>query len=168
MSQPNEPRGGERGTLSRLEQPAGRRDFLKWSGAGVLGTVVLGACTDDTDVRSITEVITPRGADRIPLLKIHSVEARHASKVRRLAASPAVQGWIPFSQPNAPAAIAPVYMGEAETVQAGVNVVSVVSGLGVTEEDVTEAFDEPLTRAQVLAIVDAFIVGDVDGDGTEA
>ncbi len=58
MSQQNEPGGGEAGTLSRLEQPAGRRDFLKWSGAGVLGAVALGACTDDTDVRSITEVVT--------------------------------------------------------------------------------------------------------------
>jgi hypothetical protein len=58
MSQQNEPGGGELGTLSRLEQPAGRRDFLKWSGAGVLGAVALGACSDDTDVRSITEVVT--------------------------------------------------------------------------------------------------------------
>jgi hypothetical protein len=58
MSQLNGPGGGETETLSRLEQPAGRRDFLKWSGAGVLGAVALGACTDDTDVRSITEVVT--------------------------------------------------------------------------------------------------------------
>lgn len=58
MSQENEPGGGELGTLSRLRQPAGRRDFLKWSGAGVLGAVALGACTDDTDIRSITEVVT--------------------------------------------------------------------------------------------------------------
>lgn len=58
MSQQNEPGGGELGTLERLQQPAGRRDFLKWSGAGVLGAVALGACSDDTDVRSITEVIT--------------------------------------------------------------------------------------------------------------
>ena len=58
MSRENEPGGGELGTLSRLEQPAGRRDFLKWSGAGVLGAVALGACSDSTDVRSITEVIT--------------------------------------------------------------------------------------------------------------
>jgi hypothetical protein len=58
MSQLNGPGGGETDTLSRLQQPAGRRDFLKWSGAGVLGAVALGACTDDTDVRSITEVVT--------------------------------------------------------------------------------------------------------------
>lgn len=58
MSQLNGPGGGETETLSRLQQPAGRRDFLKWSGAGVLGAVALGACTDDTDVRSITEVVT--------------------------------------------------------------------------------------------------------------
>lgn len=42
----------------RLSQPAPRRDFLKWSGAGVLATVGLAACSDDTAVRSITEVVT--------------------------------------------------------------------------------------------------------------
>ena len=101
-------------------------------------------------------------------LTIHSVEARHASRVRRLAASPAMQGWIPFAQPGAPAAIAAVYAGEAVTTQGGVDVVAAVQAMGVTEEDVTEAFDEPLTKQQVLEIVDAFIVGDVDGDGMEA
>lgn len=57
MSQQNEA-GGELGTLPALERPAGRRDFLKWSGAGVLGAVALGACTDETGTRSITEVVT--------------------------------------------------------------------------------------------------------------
>lgn len=91
-------------------------------------------------------------------LRIHSVEARHASKVRRLAASYAKQGWIPFTQPDAPAAVAAVYQGEGETTQLGVNVPQ-VAGSGVTAEDVTEAFDEPLTMQQVLAIVDPFIPG---------
>jgi hypothetical protein len=44
--------------MARLSQPAPRRDFLKWSGAGALGMLGLGACSDDTDVRSITEVVT--------------------------------------------------------------------------------------------------------------
>lgn len=44
--------------MTRLSQPAPRRDFLKWSGAGALAAVGLAACSDDTDVRSITEVIT--------------------------------------------------------------------------------------------------------------
>ncbi len=44
--------------MERLGQPAPRRDFLKWSGAGALGFLGLAACSDDTDVRSITEVRT--------------------------------------------------------------------------------------------------------------
>jgi hypothetical protein len=55
MSTQNEP-GAD--LVQRLAQPAARRDFLKWSGAGALGMLGLAACSDDTDVRSITEVIT--------------------------------------------------------------------------------------------------------------
>jgi hypothetical protein len=49
----------------RLAQPAARRDFLKWSGAGALGFMGLAACSDDTDVRSITETITKTDTVRI-------------------------------------------------------------------------------------------------------
>lgn len=44
--------------MTRLTQPAPRRDFLKWSGAGALAAVGLAGCSDQTDVRSITEVVT--------------------------------------------------------------------------------------------------------------
>lgn len=91
-------------------------------------------------------------------LTIHSVEARHASKVRRMSGSPAEQGWIPLAQPGAPAAIAPIYAGEDQVMQGGVDVTTIVPET-VSREDVTEAFDEPLTMEQVLAIVDPFIVG---------
>jgi hypothetical protein len=57
MSTEHEP-GGDLGTLARLNQPAPRRDFLKWSGAGALAAVGMAACSDSTDVRSITEVMT--------------------------------------------------------------------------------------------------------------
>ena len=33
-----------------------------------------------------------------------------------------------------------------------------INGLDITTEDASEAFDEPLTKEQVLAIVDPFIV----------
>jgi hypothetical protein len=58
MSREHEPGGEDLGVLARIHQPAGRRDFLKWSGAGALAAVGLAACSDDTDVRSITEVVT--------------------------------------------------------------------------------------------------------------
>ena len=64
-------------------------------------------------------------------LRIHSVEARHASEVRRLRDNP---GWIENEDFEIPT-LAPIYAGE------GTNA----------------AFDEPLSREAVLAIVDPFI-----------
>ena len=86
-------------------------------------------------------------------LSIHSVEGRHASKVRRIRG---LQGWIPFAQPGAPAAVQPTYAGEDQRMQADINVPAVS---GISAESVTESFDEPLTMQQVLEIADPFIVG---------
>ncbi|MBA3709318.1 MAG: ferritin-like domain-containing protein [Planctomycetes bacterium] len=82
---------------------------------------------------------------------IHSVEGRHAAEVRRLRGE---KGWIPFEDPLAPAAIHAVYDGEGNLVQLGINV-----GAFEGAEAGTEAFDEPLTMAEVLAIASPFIVG---------
>ncbi|GAB3979386.1 hypothetical protein GCM10028806_44610 [Spirosoma terrae] len=80
-------------------------------------------------------------------LQIHSVEAMHAAKVRYLGGS---RGWI-MGAMGAPAA---VYAGEDVRVQGGVDVVN-LTGLGT--DQVTGAFDEPLTKAQVLAIATPFL-----------
>lgn len=85
-------------------------------------------------------------------LTIHSVEARHAARVRRLND---FQGWIPFDQPGVPAAFQPIYAGEDISTQLGVNVAGISD---VSEEEVTESFDEPLSMDAVLAIADPFIV----------
>jgi hypothetical protein len=56
-------------------------------------------------------------------------------------------------------------------VQAGVNIANIAGaapGTTIGANQASEAFDEPLTKQAVLEIVDAFIVGDVDGDGGEA
>lgn len=90
-------------------------------------------------------------------LQIHAVEAMHASKVRRLSASPADQGWIPLAETDAPPLQA-VYQGEAEVVQLGVNIVNVTPDF-VDARAASESFDEPLTMQQVLAIASPFIVG---------
>jgi hypothetical protein len=74
-------------------------------------------------------------------LQIHSVEARHASAVRRLRGE---KGWITGNQTTLPAAAAPIYAGEE-------------TGQGVTTDAASEAFDEPLTMDQVLAIANLFI-----------
>lgn len=87
-------------------------------------------------------------------LQIHSVEARHASEVRRLRG---IKGWITQDNRGAgmPEATQPVYDGEDQVVQAGVDVRNVTS---VGEDGITESFDEPLTMAEVLAIGGLFIV----------
>lgn len=82
-------------------------------------------------------------------ITIHSVEARHAAEVRRLRGR---EGWIPFAEPAAPAAIAPVYAGESTLLQLGVNV-----GAFQGDRSGTEAYDEPLSREDVLAIVGPFL-----------
>ena len=74
-------------------------------------------------------------------LRIHSVEARHASAVRRLRGE---KGWITGNQTTLPGAAAAVYVGEE-------------AGAGVTTAASAEAFDEPLTVDQVLAIAELFI-----------
>ena len=110
-------------------------------------------------------------------LQIHSVEARHASEVRRLRGNftdqEPQQGWITLNLRGTgmPAATQPVYNGEELTTQPpGIDIASLVgpTGAQLGANQASEAFDEPLSRQQVLEIVDAFIVGDVDGDGTEA
>jgi hypothetical protein len=75
-------------------------------------------------------------------LQIHSVEARHASAVRRLRGQ---KGWITGNQTDLPAAAAPIYAGEE-------------TGDGVTSAASAEAFDEPLSMQAVLDIANLFIV----------
>jgi len=75
-------------------------------------------------------------------LQIHSVEALHAAKVRYLIGQ---KGWI--SGAPAPASI---YVAEDNLVQGGVNL---VTATGYSAQLVSEAFDEPLTKEQVLGIV---------------
>jgi len=85
-------------------------------------------------------------------LQIHSVEARHAAEVRRLRMQ---KGWITGNAGGgAPAAI---YAGEENVMQGGVNVTSLVSAMGITNQGVSESFDEPLTMEQVLAIARPFL-----------
>lgn len=109
-------------------------------------------------------------------LQIHSVEARHASEVRRLRGNftdqEPQQGWITLNLRGTgmPAATQPVYDGEENVTQAGINIAGLpgaATGSTIGASQASESFDEPLTRQQVLQIVDPFIVGDVDGDGTE-
>ena len=99
-------------------------------------------------------------------LNIHSVEARHAAYIRRLRATRAgapanFRSWVTGDGTTASgitvttaatAATNPIYANEANTVQAGVN----LSGIA-GQKAATEAFDEPLTTADALAILTNFV-----------
>lgn len=116
--------------------------------------LLLSQAFEDTGVRAYKgQVIFLTDAEDVltDALGIHSVEARHASKVRRVRG---LQGWIPGDQPGAPAAVAAVYAGMNQTVKYNVDVPA-VSGVGA--EAVTEAWDEPLSTEDVLAIVAPFL-----------
>ncbi|OYU82283.1 MAG: hypothetical protein CFE23_00780 [Flavobacterium sp. BFFFF1] len=85
-------------------------------------------------------------------LQIHSVEARHASEVRRLRG---LKGWITGNQRGAgmPDATQAVYNGEEVTSQAGYNTAALFGA-----DAGSEAYDEPLTTQQVVDIANLFIV----------
>ncbi|GAC1404236.1 MAG: hypothetical protein NVSMB56_18860 [Pyrinomonadaceae bacterium] len=85
-------------------------------------------------------------------LQIHSVEARHASEVRRIRGQ---KGWITgSSRDDLPAATQPIYDGEDNTTQGGANLSNLA---GLSNAAITESFDEPLTKEQVLKIAGLFI-----------
>jgi len=96
-------------------------------------------------------------------LQIHSVEARHAAHIRRMrrdtpGIAAAVKPWITGNDRGGlPAATQGVYNGEEITTQAGVNIIMNVNGINIDAASASEAFDEPLTKAQVEAIVAPFI-----------
>lgn len=112
-------------------------------------------------------------------LRIHSVEARHASKIRRLrriyadASTVKYSGTITgggagaagaegVSNPSAGAvtALGMIYAGEDNVMQGGLDVSklpNLPSGIDATAA-ATEAFDEPLSAGDVVAIVQPFFI----------
>lgn len=159
-------------TLGRYARPKPTFDFTagNGSGQGPYANVFSNYTTfkavaqafEDTGVRAYkgqAPALMPYDDVLTAALTIHSVEARHAAEIRRLRgdftdAEPYYEGWITLNQTDVPGAAA-VYAGEENTTQLGIDVPSVTS---VGAKEVSEAFDEPLTQAQVLAIVDPFIV----------
>lgn len=87
-------------------------------------------------------------------LQIHSIEARHASQVRRMRGE---KGWIVKNENTLPPNFSAIYAGEQNTVQGGVNLSGMFGNVG-GDDAVTAAFDEPLTMDEVNAIAGLFIV----------
>lgn len=97
-------------------------------------------------------------------LQIHSVEARHAAHIRemRKAANllvPAgvdVKPWITLNQSGIGSpAVQASYDGEENVTQAGVAITN-IGGQNISAAAASEAFDEPLTKEQITAIVTPF------------
>lgn len=99
-----------------------------------------------------------------PALQIHSVEARHASEIRRLRAevmgydlNQNALGWITLDNrgPGMPEVTDAVYAGEEQIIQAGVNLVDATAFDAVA---VSQAYDEPMTGQKATEIAGLFIV----------
>lgn len=129
--------------------------------------LALSQAFEDTGVRAYKgQAANVMSEDGIltPALQIHSVEARHASQVRRLRGQ---KGWIVLNNidggmPDATQAVYDAgtppeeFPSEANLVQGGVNLGDALSDF--TAESISESFDEPLDMATVNSIASLFIV----------
>ena len=137
------------GAVAGFDFSAGQYDTFK----------ALAQAFEDTGVRAYKGQAPRVINDKAVLtaaLTIHAVEARHASEIRRLRG---LKAWITgASRDDLPAFTQGVYDGEDNVMQGTVDVsqLSLTSSNGGTNA-ATEAFDEPLTKAQVTAIVMPFI-----------
>ncbi|MEO6583524.1 MAG: ferritin-like domain-containing protein [Ferruginibacter sp.] len=128
---------------------------------------------EDTGVRAYkgqAAALIPSNDYLEAALKIHSVEARHAAKLRLMrrelgaaVLAPAdLKPWINNAEsgilPPFAALVQSSYNGEGVTTQAGVNIAGTFSGIVISATAASAAFDEPLTKDEVLMIVDPFIV----------
>ena len=128
---------------------------------------------EDTGVRAYkgqAATLIPSNDILTAALNIHSVEARHAAKLRLMRrelgaavlAPTDLTPWIVLNQsgilPPFASLVQASYDGEEVTTQAGVNIAGTFSGITISAAAASASFDEPLTKAQILAIVDPFIV----------
>ena len=74
-------------------------------------------------------------------LQIHSVEARHASEIRRILG---LKGWVSDTT-------------QTTFTQGGVSLKTLPNVSGISDDNFRGAFDEPLTSAQVLALATPFL-----------
>jgi hypothetical protein len=126
--------------------------------AGQYSTLqMLAQVVADLGVRAYLGQIATLATDKTALntaVAILTVKGRHASEIRRLRG---MKGWITGnSRDDLPAFAQPVYDGEDNVTQGTVNVAAAAGGVGGTST-ATEAFDEPLTTAQVGAILALFV-----------
>jgi len=121
--------------------------------------LALAQAFEDTGVRAYKgQAGNLQGSDFLTVgLQIHSVEARHASEIRRIRN---LKGWIVRNErgPNMPQQTQAVYDGEENVTQAGIDVRTLGDGSPFSLDASTEAYDETLTGAEAEAIASLFIV----------
>lgn len=116
--------------------------------------LILAQAFEDTGVRAYKGQAGNVMSNKVILqaaLQIHSVEARHASQVRRMRAN---KGWIELANGgNMPSATNPVYAGEDNVNQAGYNTANLFGAAAGSA-----AYDEVLSGSDAQAIASLFIV----------
>ena len=116
--------------------------------------MILAQAFEDTGVRAYKGQAGNVASNKAILqaaLQIHSVEARHASQVRRMRAN---KGWIELANGgNMPAATDAVYAGEDKVNQEGYNTATLFGAAAGSA-----SFDEILTGSDAATIAGLFIV----------
>ena len=118
---------------------------------------MLAQAFEDLGVRAYKGTVQTLQSDKSALttvLALHAVEGRHAGEVRRIRGK---KGWITGnSADDLPAFARAIYAGEEIATQGTVNVASAIAATGGADA-ASQAFDEPLSTAQVMAIITPFI-----------
>lgn len=119
--------------------------------------MALAQAFEDTGVRAYkgqAPALQSNGQILTAALAIHSVEARHASEIRRLRG---LKGWITRDErgEGMPAETQAVYDGEQQETQLGIDVNEITD---VNSDAITESWDEPLTMDEANNIAGLFIV----------
>ncbi|KMQ68314.1 hypothetical protein ACM39_07250 [Chryseobacterium sp. FH2] len=148
-------------TLTSLGVTPGAKPTFDFSAGGNFSPftdynqfLVLAQAFEDTGVRAYKGQAGNVMSNKAVLqaaLQIHSVEARHASQVRRMRAN---KGWIELANGgNMPPATNPVYAGEDNTNQAGFNTATTFGAAAGSA-----AYDEILSGNDAQTIASLFIV----------
>lgn len=116
---------------------------------------------EDTGVRAYKGQLTTLMPDNDLLtfaMGIHSVEARHAAHIRLERYYLGYKPWVTRSASDiAGKAIADKsYASENKTSQLGINLID-INGFALSEDAVTQAFDEPINSVEAGAILNMFI-----------
>lgn len=129
--------------------------------------LALAQAFEDTGVRAYKGQAGILKGNRVVLtaaLQIHSVEARHAAHIRSMrrargGAAATQKPWITGANDSGIGAVVdPVYAGEDNLEQGGVNITTLTGVSGrFTPAIATQSFDEPLTAPAVLGIASLFI-----------